>query len=438
MGTGSVSSVSSRTTTASSAPKVHICDVCGKSYAKPSLLAQHQRTHSNERPFKCPHEGCEKSFFRKSHLQAHELSHQSEESKPFTCSVCGKGVNSKQHLKRHEITHTKSFSCTVEGCNESFYKHQSLRHHILSVHERSLSCKICNKTFSRPNRLAQHNLKFHSETPVYQCDHHGCFGNFKTWSALQLHIKTEHPKLKCPICDKGCVGRKGLKSHMQIHDEEKMVKLWNCTYCDVGQFVKKSDLIEHYNTFHDGNVPEELLKPAAKEHLATLLSESTDPNTNPVTLAELNGFVVVASDEEDEDEDNADQMSNDMKGSQKSIDSLNSTLQSGKSSIIDLISKNFDAKKISCPKKNCDRKFSRQYDLQRHLAWHEAHMQKIESFLQSLETEESQGTRKRQIVDISASAKRRKEDNDYDDDDDEFNNLIDEEMKKAQEGSLLA
>ena len=66
----------------------------------------------------------------------------------------------------------------------------------VSVHEKKLLCNKCNKSFNRPYRLVQHNIKYHSVSPAYQCDHQGCFGNFMTWSALQLHIKTEHPKDK--------------------------------------------------------------------------------------------------------------------------------------------------------------------------------------------------------------------------------------------------
>lgn len=382
----------SETSSAGSA-KPYACDQCDKLYLKPSLLTQHKRSHSGERPFRCVQPGCDKSFLRKSHLQAHQLSH--EQDKPFECAHCGKRVNTRQHLKRHEVTHTKLFVCPVEGCHELFYKHQSLRHHQLSVHDRTLTCVKCNKTFSRPYRLAQHNLKYHSETPVYQCEHTGCFANFKTWSALQLHIRTEHPKLKCPECGKGCVGRKGLQLHMMVHDDARMVRLWNCVYCDVGLFVKKLDLLEHYQAFHDGNVPAELLK------------RDEEPGQGQ--------FVLVPSDDEEEPEvapprDDASE-------------SLASTLHLGKTSIIDLILQNYQTKKIPCPKRNCDRMFSREYDLRRHLSWHEAHLAKVESFLESLEHEKDER-------DEAPSPKRQKVDDDNDEDDD-FNNLLNQELERS-------
>lgn len=442
MESSETASVSSRASSSSVRPKNYICDApgCEKAYSKPSLLEQHKRSHTNERPFKCSKPGCDKSFLRKSHLQAHLLSHEDQESKPFQCATCGKGVNTLQHLKRHEITHTKSFVCTFEGCNESFYKHQSLRHHTLSVHEKKLTCSKCNKSFNRPYRLAQHNIKYHSDSPAYQCDHQGCFGNFMTWSALQLHIKTEHPKIKCPICGKGCVGKKGLRSHMNIHDEEKMVKLWNCNYCNIGKFVKKADLIDHYNTYHDRNLPDDLLKPSEREQLDKILNEKDTARNDFNTLEGLQskGFVEVPSSDEENEEN--DRLSNGMHASHKSLHSLNLTLESGKASIVDLILNNYLKRKLQCPKKNCDRMFSRDYDLQRHLKWHESHLKKIESFLDSLDLEENNSNgsmySKRPFPDNDEYdiSTKRPHTSDSNDDDFELDDLIDEELKSIQAG----
>ncbi|CCH59331.1 hypothetical protein TBLA_0B04960 [Henningerozyma blattae CBS 6284] len=254
------SSWTSTSTTSTSRAKTYFCSYkdCEKVFTRPSLLTEHQLSfHQGIKQFTC--DICQKSYSRMYHLERHLISHSTE--KPFHCSFCNKGVTTKQQLKRHEITHTKSFKCTYLGCDQSFYKHPQLRSHILAVHEQKLSCKICSKTFQRPYRLKNHMIKHHNplnEKP-YQCSFTSCSLNFKTWSQLQSHIKNDHPKLKCPICGKPCVGEQGLQMHILIHDDSMVIRNWKCHTCTTPtSFAKKNDLVQHYIECHDNKIPIEL------------------------------------------------------------------------------------------------------------------------------------------------------------------------------------
>lgn len=246
-------SVTSTTSTSSSRLKKYFCDYdgCDKSFTRPSLLTHHQQTaHQGLRPFLCNQ--CDKNFTRKSHLERHLISHLNDRDKPFHCSVCSKGCATRQQLKRHEVTHTKSFKCPYEGCIEAFYKHPQLRSHILSFHLNQLKCSICGKSFQRPYRLRHHMEKHHNPDNLnpYSCNFSSCSQSFKTWTALQCHIKNDHPKLKCPICNRHLVGEDGLKMHMKIHDDSIIMrKNWSCPLCKI-DFIKKVDLIEHYRSEH--------------------------------------------------------------------------------------------------------------------------------------------------------------------------------------------
>ncbi|KAG9021910.1 Strongly-conserved Zn-finger binding protein (TFIIIA), partial [Tulasnella sp. UAMH 9824] len=94
--------------TSSNRRKSYICswEGCDKAYTKPCRLAEHYRSHTNDRPFECS--TCSKSFLRKVHLQAHERSHTSKEERPLVCSAnkgCEQRFWTQQQLKVHEDVH---------------------------------------------------------------------------------------------------------------------------------------------------------------------------------------------------------------------------------------------------------------------------------------------------------------------------------------------
>lgn len=61
------------------------CDLCGRCFRQSGNLTKHLKSHenahlrwnrsTNEKPYKCPHEGCDKSFTAKSSLQNHLKNH---------------------------------------------------------------------------------------------------------------------------------------------------------------------------------------------------------------------------------------------------------------------------------------------------------------------------------------------------------------------------
>lgn len=88
--------------------RLHYCENCGKIFEYPSNLANHVKSHTDERPFVCKWPSCFKKFKHKYDFNRHMLVHNGE--KNFKCDYCEYKTAIKSHLKNHIKVHEKASS----------------------------------------------------------------------------------------------------------------------------------------------------------------------------------------------------------------------------------------------------------------------------------------------------------------------------------------
>jgi len=136
------------------------CDLCGRCFRQSGNLTKHLKSHenahlrwnrsTNEKPYKCPHEGCDKSFTAKSSLQNHLRTHGVQLEKPSALLppqnsiLDGKGTNDFNHKNsmnaghssrsnhHHVNTRMVQYHCIHPNCKKSFKDESELRAHLIA------------------------------------------------------------------------------------------------------------------------------------------------------------------------------------------------------------------------------------------------------------------------------------------------------------------
>ena len=118
-----------------------------------------------------------------------------------------------------------------------------------------LTCYTCNRHFESRKGLREH-LLIHPNGRVMKCTY--CGKGFDRPSQLELHIRihTGSKPFSCKQCGHAFAAKSALRKHVDVHAKDKG-KMFECAVCNKS-FSRKEYLEEHIRT-HTGNKPYECL-----------------------------------------------------------------------------------------------------------------------------------------------------------------------------------
>ena len=245
---------------------------CTKTFNRPTRLAAHLRSHTNDRPFKCPYDDCDKDYLEEKHLSQHIKGSHTNDRK-YTCTEpgCAKSFVTNTRLRRHALVHEGAdrYRCRGYGdCVQSFRKHQTLQRHIRTAHlaQSAYPCGNdgCDAGFDTASALRRHVDREHGDLKYWcdECnaeaeggDNGGRRVGFTTMLLLQAHMKREHNN--CAFCGVRCGTQSDMMRHVELYHSAKTVedrKTIVCTWegCDK-KFTRVSNLNTHIKSAHEGH-----------------------------------------------------------------------------------------------------------------------------------------------------------------------------------------